>query len=446
MSAEVVDLIDNVDLTTTLLSNPLYWRIRAVEHVTLESGSSCLRSRSLQVAPLRDLVTDVVDVGTAKNAWLVLNVAPMPRGPLLDFDVIGPEGDAFLLPRLEIANREAAFIRHVSQSAGVPVDPLLEALLRSALGFSQAYGLQSTHAEPLRRFLEDGTGQSPPSPVLESIVEVGEQCRRVLQPRADVTVSVNATQQPGLTIPDLLSSGHIENWSDARDLLIRYQEWLVTLSTQANIDEPNLHDDVLNSLADYGAHYDMMVALEVPLDAPFMIKYKERRDLDVAIWTGKATQSLVVADAQSNHVALSVVDPNVRIVSAQALAPDGLPAFGAFAARASQQVYAFYASSEDREYRVDLTFKLAPLFRLQLVPYLVAILLSLLGVGLFSEDLPTLRDAALVVGPAALAASILLAREPSTLGSRLRVASSSAVLAALLFVVVMAAWKYIESA
>lgn len=227
---------------------------------------------------------------------------------------------------------------------------------------------------------------------------------------------------------------------------MHYQEWLASLSAQANIDQPNSFDDVLNSLADYGAHYDMMVACEVPLDAPFMIRFKERRDVNFAIWTGRATQSLVVADAQSNHVALSVVDPNVRIVSAQALAPDGLPAFGAFAARASQQVYAFYASSEDREYRVDLSFRLAPLFRLQLVPYLVALLLLLLGVGLFREDSLTLRDAALAVGPAALAASILLAREPSTLGSRLRVASSSAVFAALVFVVVVAAWKYIQSA
>jgi hypothetical protein len=57
------------------------------------------------------------------------------------------------------------------------------------------------------------------------------------------------------------------------------------------------------------------------------------------------------------------------------------------------------------------------------------------------ED-PADRELALLVGPAALASSILLAREPSALGSRLRVVSTYLLAAAIALLVAVGASLY----
>jgi hypothetical protein len=79
-----------------------------------------------------------------------------------------------------------------------------------------------------------------------------------------------------------------------------------------------------------------------------------------------------------------------------------------------------------------------------MVPYLAAILLILLTLALIHEHPTKLRDLALIVGPSALAASVLLAREPSTLGSRLRLMSSAILAAALAALIVVATTQYIS--
>src|SRR5690242_13133089 len=46
---EVLDLSENEQVTVTLLANPLDWRVRVVEEITLDAAATCLRRRSLQV-------------------------------------------------------------------------------------------------------------------------------------------------------------------------------------------------------------------------------------------------------------------------------------------------------------------------------------------------------------------------------------------------------------
>jgi hypothetical protein len=152
----------------------------------------------------------------------------------------------------------------------------------------------------------------------------------------------------------------------------------------------------------------------------------------------------VIADAQTNHVTFKVPDPNVRIRKFRAIKPDSNNySYGAFQSRQDPQNRAFYAHDQDRDYRIRLSFQLGLLRRLQLVPYLVASLLALLIVALLVERPGDLRTLAVIVGPAALAASVLLAREPSTLGSRLRLVSSLAVTAALLGLISVSAVLYV---
>ena len=73
-----------------------------------------------------------------------------------------------------------------------------------------------------------------------------------------------------------------------------------------------------------------------------------------------------------------------------------------------------------------LSFRVALLRRLQLVHYaLTAVLVATAGAVVALRPPPS--DLALIVGPATFAASVLLSREPSALGSRLRVVTTVAV-------------------
>ena len=53
MAKDVLDLSENEQVTVALLANPLDWRVRVVEEITIDAATTCLRRRSLQVAPIR---------------------------------------------------------------------------------------------------------------------------------------------------------------------------------------------------------------------------------------------------------------------------------------------------------------------------------------------------------------------------------------------------------
>ncbi|PZF63079.1 hypothetical protein DEI81_09085 [Curtobacterium sp. MCBD17_013] len=201
----------------------------------------------------------------------------------------------------------------------------------------------------------------------------------------------------------------------------------------------------LEALADYGNYYDLIAAMRIPLDEPFMVKYSERRDLKLSWPRREGRQELVIADAQSNHATFKVTDPNVRISVFQAvqMTSDEF-AVGAFQSRKDQQSRAIYAHDPDRDFRIRFRFQLGLLRRLQTIPYVATALLVLLSLALLHEKPEQLRDLALIVGPAALAASVLLVREPSTLGSRLRLTSSLLLAIALGVLVLVATFLYVR--
>ena len=179
---------------------------------------------------------------------------------------------------------------------------------------------------------------------------------------------------------------------------------------------------------------------------PFLVKIAERRDVRLSRVRNRGTQELVIADAQTNHVTFKVSDPNVWIRDFRALKPGSDDySYGAFQTREDPQNRAFYAHDIERDYRIRLSFQLRLLRRLQLVPYLVTGLLVLLILALVAEQPTDLRSLALIVGPAALAASVLLGREPSTLGSRLRWVSSVALSVTLLALILVSSILYIWS-
>ena len=428
MAARTVNLIEERDVTVALIAKPLEWRTRVVEELTVYTASSCLRRRSLQVAPIRShLGIEVPDDAT--HALVPLFVAPMPRGPLLDFDVEGPEGDGWLLPRLEIAEREALYLNSVAAAAGIELSDTTKELLPFLCGFTGELIADLGKRASLLEYLQQGLGRTLDDAAVQRWRVVETRCRAALRPHLDAFQTYSAPENPALVLPELFAADLITTDLDATAWLESYAADVEALSTRVADagDPPTSANEFLTALADYANSYDLVAAMKVPLDEPFLVKITDRRDLSLAMFSNEGRQSLVIADAQTNHVTFKVTDPNIRIRDFRALRPDESDfAFGAFQSRSDAQNRAFYAHDVDRDYRVSVAFKLGLLARLQGVPYLTAALL-LLTLGLWIEqprDLPTL---ALIAGPAALAATVLLAREPSTLGSRLRATSSLAV-------------------
>ncbi|RUQ86334.1 hypothetical protein [Labedella gwakjiensis] len=330
----------------------------------------------------------------------------------------------------------------MADEAGVQVSKQARMVLERILGFVGEWF--STHKRgTVDEFVNAGLGRTLSEETRLRWDATEGKCREILRRRLDKFQRYSAAESPQLVMPGLLIDGDIADEQEATRSLAEYQSLLQRMDSLSDPDNPNVADDFLISLADYANYYDLIVALKVPLDEPFLVKITERRDIGRGIGIGPGTQELVVADARTNHVTFKVEDPNVRISSFSAYSSSNDDfAYGLFQSRQDAQNRAFYAHNPDRDYRIVLRFRLALLRRLQLVPYSVAALLGLLTLALWLDTPETLEGFALVVGPSALAASVLLAREPSTLGSRLRTASTTVVTLSLLALLGSATYLY----
>lgn len=451
-NGSVVDLLLNRDVTAALLGAPLEWRVRVVEQVDVDSPTATLRQRSLQTQPLRPVIAaalslpEVQAAGVATHALLAIPVAPVRKGPLLDFDVFGPDGEsALLLPRAEIAARQVLLLARQAEEAGLPLTVAAAVVAEQAFAFTDAPWRQ--FRPDLHAYLLAGTGADA-EPHIGEWARLAAAAGSALAQYADTPSTDSAVECPALVVPALLAEGLVGDPAAATRALQEYLDLSLAAVAAAQDDSDAVRAGsalvFLNTLVDYGAHYDLMAIMKVPLDEPFLVKTSDRRSLNLSIGRNEGSQSLVIADAQSNHVALRVIDPNARLAGTpRADHPAGGRAYGLFAATQSAQVHSFYASDPDRDYRIVLVFQVATLKRLQAVPYAIAVGLVALSLVVLAED-PGDRELALLVTPAALAATILLSREPSALGSRLRLVSTYALAGATALLVLVGAFLYLS--
>jgi hypothetical protein len=450
---DCVDLVLNRDVTAALLLDPLSWRVRVVEQIEIDSPNAAVRRRSLQTQPLRPVIAAAAGLPPspgaqgARRALLALPTAPIPKGPLVDFDVTGPAGNpALLLPRAEIAARQAVFMAALADRAALEVRE--EAFLISELAFGFTGTPWREFGGDLAAYLIAGTDPSAAEHVARWR-ELGDRAAKALAPWAEVPSADSAVENPALVIPALLASGLATDANGATALLEQYAELCERAAEAARSagagPVAQAADTFLAALTDYGTNYDAMAVMEVPLDEPFLTKTSDRRPLTLSLLRNEGRQDVVVADAQSNHVSLGVKDPNARLTGVRADDATGQArAYGLFPARKTPEVHSFYAAEEDRDYRIVLVFRVATLKRLQLVPLGVAAGLFALSALALREDLAD-RDLALLLAPAALASGILLAREPSALGSRLRVLSTYLLFAGVIVLVLVGGWLYQSS-
>lgn len=450
---EVVQLAESSELTTSFLLEPLAWRVRVVEHILVDSAHNCERRRSVQCAPLRQFLADrgfPVGAG-ARSAMVVVNVASVPRGPLMNFDVEGPLGPAYLLPRHAIAERQAAFLRRLATDASLVVTDGCYALLRGMVGLplGDALAEYGTRRFSMVSYLRGGLGVADLSRYEKQWAELGESCVDLLGDRIDGDEDAIASLNPVMALPEAMSLLQLPSVDLSLEVLDRALIDPFELLTEADHadraqTEPGAASELLNSLADYAVEYDLMVATRVPLDEPFMLKYSERRDLNLGTWSNGGSQDVVISDAASNHVVLEVSDPNIVLQNVRVTATNSDGAtHGGFSSRDTGQAWTFYASDMDRDYRATLHFTARPTWRVGIVPYVVTLLLVLLTAGLWHSGTRGLGQLAIVAGPSALAASVLLARDQSTLAAYLRRRTDLLVAGALLALLVSCVALYL---
>lgn len=110
--------------------------------------------------------------------------------------------------------------------------------------------------------------------------------------------------------------------------------------------------------------------------------------------------------------------------------------------RQSNEMHAFYVWEVDVDFRVVLSARLDVLRRVVIANVLVGLVVLLLAAALVLRPPTTAGELAIVAGPTAAVAGLLLLREPSTLASRLRSRYSAGVVACVLALIAIAVWRF----
>lgn len=434
----MVDLTEDFAVPIRLLNDPYSWRVRAVEKIQVVSARTCSRRRSLQVAPLLPTLSDVVPADTDR-ARIVLPVASWPKGPVHDFDVEVNGGSAHVIPRVDIADIEASYLVYLATEAGLTVPPTVKAILPLLLGFTTGpweQWLRDFDNDPkqaLLPYLRDGIGPQVSQSVLTSWhTAIGSSQTLISERQEDASLDLSAVANPILAAPELIAAG-ISTLNEVEEVICHYADFVAAAGRAAtSAGGPSVPEDLLRALADYGHYWDLMVTAEVPLDAPFTIKTCESRALGLDQIRQQAAQQILISDAATNHVTLTVADNNVEIVEpvVKSLAGDDL-SFLTAARTVDPEGASFYLSEYDRDYRALIVFRLRPTPLVQAVNWSFVLLVVVSLVALLSTTPVSNADLSVLVIPSTFAASLLLVREATTLGTSLRSRSVWALLIAL---------------
>lgn len=380
------DLTDNWEVILRLLEQPDSWRIRAVEQLTVGTARSCTRHRSLQVAPLAELLRPYAHRQT--SAYIALPIETLPKGPLLGYDLTVDGKPAYVAPRGSTAEVEAAYVIGLAAAEGVLADDptvnFLTAICEftpypwdrvcSRIPFTQR--IPFTERRSLHLYLEQGlsaiAGEDPDlrlhshlAVLVERQVErlaarLGPRLVRrfpglsgrwawVIRParthqhiKRDVFLRLRADALTiGRCLRTALGEGRDPSSSADNPLLAapllaaRGQvESLDNLADMlkrlqafvdalaAKVDSPR-DSDALVALAVFGKRWQTIAWCDVPLDRPFIVTSQREVPFKVKRPRSWARQEFSLADARSNHVTLSLDDENVEIATAQLRGVDG---------------------------------------------------------------------------------------------------------------------------
>ncbi|MEU1282941.1 hypothetical protein [Kitasatospora sp. NPDC005856] len=391
------------------------------------------------------------------------------KGNLLDFSVTVNEKPAYLLPRTEHAKIYAKFLKVQASEASLSLDSDLKQFLEWIFAFTNAdwqrvwgdarrsrYSSAEERDEMVLRYLlEQGIKRYTPG--VPSSDDVRDWSVRIAPIRDIVSYSVganidSASQNPLLALPKVPFASGVDE-GDIADLLDRLVK-LVKDADQLSLSKTPAGEAakrLVAAYAGYGSYWDALVECDAPLDEPFMIKTQEKRGLHLAepgetvqnglvrgsnwAWRKASSQLVVVGDAKSNHVNVRVADPNVelyakgvRILNERYEKHDRGPDFQT----ATPELLSFYYSAQregGRPHRVWLNLPLRTSLSGSTSRWVILLMTSTALVAFASFLFHWFNagvnrtigagDVAVILVPSAIAASLLLVRESSTLNAEI---------------------------
>lgn len=441
------------------------WRVRAVERIDLTSASWTDRTKSIQAAALRAWL-EISHLYS--HAQVYLPIATFPNGLLLDFNVRVAEGPAFLLQRSHHSDLRTKYLELLAGDAGVEVEEDVRAMMSATFGFATAawhevrlpefekYTPSPTEfAALLHRYLRTTMNQDwiegvTPEVVANWMTTYTKEITNLAYERSAPSID-SACAHPLLALPNV-SQEWLGTQEDAENLLTRFQEFFHAMKDK--LSEPDANDaqrtaakEFLNRYASYGNYWDAFVECTVPLDEPFLIHISEKRGLHFGApsestpsagispsWAlAKSSNQLVVFnDAGSNHVNIRVTDTNVELVGSEFTITDeqgrkmqGFPDFF----QSTSELLMFSSTKDDRLKHLWVNIPLKPASTTAVSRWTTVVMTSSALLGFIfllfhwlsagGHKTVNAGDVVVILVPTAIAASLLLVRETSTLSAQI---------------------------
>ncbi|MFJ3728173.1 hypothetical protein ACIPYQ_37180 [Streptomyces sp. NPDC090045] len=440
---------DKAASIAALLLKDQKWRMRAVERIDLTSANWCERRRSVHAKELESVLLPSGLVSGRNSMRLYLPIGSFHKGPLLDFNVRVAEEPAFLLPRAKHSRIHVKYLRLLAADAAVEMDAGIEPLLVAIFGFasnpwevflqSEVRPSQGVINSLLCKYLEryglPGWNAGPINiTAVESWRSSVEMTKGLVRDRAPENM-LSAAENPILALPHM--SVTVPDAASVLALLADLNIFLAAVLGQvASKDDTKRKaaSRLLDFYASSGSHWSAIVDCTVSLSTPFMIKTSERRglNLDSSFPMKQRSSKQLVAfnDARSNHVSVRVIDMNVELASPTVLDENSEPIdLTPDFKRATPELLSFYDANPDRPNRIWLHLPLksslpARVSRLVVLTLTATALIAFcffvfnwLEIG--GTQALTGADIAVILVPSAIAASLLIVREVSTLSTEI---------------------------
>ncbi|MFJ8048996.1 hypothetical protein [Streptomyces luteogriseus] len=474
-----------------LLSDLKGWRLRAIERVELSSALWSERDREIHVKPMSELMAEF-DVHDWRNAIaqhrtptgsleLVLPISELPKIPLLDLTITVAGEPVYRIAKDEGARIEAGHVIHLGEMAGLiqQTPPRLLDFLAYLFYFpSHPYQAvwEKYHRFSMENFdswmesaIHDAqyeylTSKGSPFDVANYYSSWNALAERIGKLAKGYVVQdcLSAAENPLIALPYLFQEMRRQSWSPERairsgdiQLLLGFLCHTLEEADRRARGGDTAAGKFISTYFGYGYRWMAFAKCTVPIDAPFTITMKEKRTIYftphsrkrlslVELWRKEAWQMVAFADAETNHVVVTVSDTAVRLKHRPTAMNEVCRTIrDAVDEEASTfELYLRYDSSPDRPDRIYIK---CPLRLTRLHSGMLWVTMAITAFGLYlllSRGLPaipdapkhdptkettsqiarglTAKDASLILVPVAFAASFLLIRDTSTLSSFIR--------------------------
>lgn len=480
-----LDLSSSVEAVMTLLDTEIDWRARSVEHLTFTTELTCLARRSVQVTPLNRFLPRLEgSLEKARVARLVLPIGMFPKRPLLDFDVRVDERAAYLLKRVDIADLQAEYV--IRSLEGRKPSEALRSLITSICEFTPGQWIQIREkgwtgrlltylnksgplgveihgrvgrlshvlrtrllCSKLQTYLRDSMGDTvaDSSSISRQLVEGWvRECTaiaKLLEGYLREPPSIDSSSDLSiLAMPLVANRGQLNNVGQISERLLELRK----LCEEVKAHEVDQQEAGLSVLAEYGRRWEAMVQCTVPIDAPFLVTTCETRPANIECF-GWVWEDVIFADAQSSHLVMKAADDVAVISDIRARDAYGtdLQNF-VTAVRQTDEVAAVYSSDGDRDYFARFGIRFVAYFDVRVVGWVIE-MITYLGIAIIIRKWAILgaTDLAVIAVPTTFAASVLLSRERTSLGTHLLRWSRRRLLFALMTLWGMVGYLYLSS-